>query len=57
MAKQVDFFLKQSPAHEKSPTLAVLRPRLDSSHDWTQVEVVVLLDDITDILTAPVSWA
>ncbi|MCY2996028.1 MAG: DUF1549 domain-containing protein [Planctomycetota bacterium] len=57
VAREVDSFLKQYPADKKSPQLAALRPRLGSSHDWTQAEVVALLDDITDISTAPVSWA
>jgi beta-lactamase regulating signal transducer with metallopeptidase domain len=57
IAKEIDVFLKQSPANEKSPKLASLRPRLDSSHDWTQAEAIALLDEITDTSTAPVSWA
>ena len=57
VAMEVDNFLKQSPAGEMSAKLAALRPRLDSSHDWTQAEAIALLDDITDISTAPVSWA
>lgn len=54
---QVDSFLKQHPAGDQSSKLAALRPRLDASRDWTQAEAVALLNDITDISTAPVSWA
>ena len=57
VAQKVDMFLKQSPADKRSPKLAALRPRLDASHDWTQAEAAALLDEVTDILSAPVSWA
>lgn len=57
VAREVDNFIKQYPDDEKTPKLAALRPRFDASHDWTQAEVVALLDDITAISTAPVSWA
>ncbi len=57
VAREMDNFLKRYPADEKAPKLAALRPRCDASHDWTQAEVVALLDDITAISTAPVSWA
>ena len=57
VAKEVESFLEQHPRDEKAPRLAALRPRLDASHDWTQADVVSLLDDITAISTAPVSWA
>ena len=30
--------------------------RLDASHDWSPADVVALLDEITAISTAPVSW-
>ena len=54
---QVDGFLKQHPAGDQSSKLAALRPRLDASRDWTQADAVALLNDITAISTAPVSWA
>ena len=57
VAREMDNFLKRYPADEKAPQLAALRPRCDASHDWTLAEVVALLDDITAISTAPVSWA
>lgn len=57
VAREVDSFLKQYPENEKAPQLAALRPRLDASRDWTQKEVVAMLDEITAISTAPVSWA
>ncbi|MDB5391264.1 MAG: hypothetical protein JWM11_6910, partial [Planctomycetaceae bacterium] len=57
VAREIDNFLKQSPQDPKAPQLAALRPRLDATHDWTQADVVALLDDITAISTAPVSWA
>ena len=57
VAREMDNFLKRYSADEKAPKLAALRPRCDASHDWTQAEVVALLDDITAISTAPVSWA
>jgi len=57
LAREIDSFLKQYPKDEKAPSLAALRPRLDASHDWTQADVVALLDEITAISTAPVSWA
>jgi beta-lactamase regulating signal transducer with metallopeptidase domain len=56
LALEVDSFLKQYPKDEKSPKLAAILPRLDASHDWSQDDVVALLDDITAISTAPVSW-
>ncbi|HEX3314031.1 MAG TPA: DUF1549 domain-containing protein, partial [Gemmataceae bacterium] len=56
LALEIDSFLKQYPQDEKTPKLAALRPRLDATHDWTQADVVALLDDITAISTAPVSW-
>ncbi len=57
VAREVDGFVKQSPDSEESKKLAALRPRIDASRDWAQAEVVALLDDITAISTAPVSWA
>lgn len=57
VAREIDSFLKQYPQDEKVAKLAALRPRLDAGHDWTQADVVTLLDDITAISTAPVSWA
>jgi beta-lactamase regulating signal transducer with metallopeptidase domain len=57
VAREVDNFVKQYPQDEKAPQLAALRPRLDASHDWTQADVVVLLDDLTAISTGPVGWA
>jgi hypothetical protein len=57
VAKEIDSFLKQYPADKKSSKLAALHPRLDASHDWTPAEAIALLDDITEISTAPVSWA
>ena len=57
VAREIDHFVKRYPQDEKAPQLAALRPRLDASRDWTQAEVVALLDDITAISTAPVSWA
>lgn len=56
-AKEVDSFLKQYPQDEISPKLAAIRPMLDSSRDWPQADVVAILDEITAISTAPVSWA
>ncbi|MEQ1853357.1 MAG: hypothetical protein ABMA01_17400, partial [Chthoniobacteraceae bacterium] len=57
VAREVDRFIKQSPDSEESKKLAALRLRLDASRDWAQAEAVALLDDITAISTAPVSWA
>jgi beta-lactamase regulating signal transducer with metallopeptidase domain len=57
VAREIDGYVKQYPQDEKTPKLAALRPRLDAAHDWTQADVVALLDDITAISTAPVSWA
>lgn len=57
LAQQVDSFLKQYPKDEKSPKLAAIRPRLDASHDWSPADIVALLDEITAISTAPVSWS
>jgi BlaR1 peptidase M56/Protein of unknown function (DUF1549)/WD40-like Beta Propeller Repeat len=57
VAGEIDRFLNHHPQDEKALKLAALRPRLDASHDWTQAGVVALLDDITAISTAPVSWA
>jgi beta-lactamase regulating signal transducer with metallopeptidase domain len=57
VAREIDSFVKQYPQDEKTPKLMALRPRLDATHDWTQADVVALLDDITAISTAPVSWA
>jgi hypothetical protein len=57
VAREVGNFIKQHPNDVATPKLEALRPRLDSSHDWTPADVVALLDDITDLATAPVSWA
>jgi beta-lactamase regulating signal transducer with metallopeptidase domain len=56
LTRDIDTFVKQYPDNEKSPLLTTLRPRLDASHDWTQADAVALLNDITAISTAPVSW-
>ncbi|MHB9081088.1 MAG: M56 family metallopeptidase [Pirellulaceae bacterium] len=55
--EQVENFIKQSPDSEAAKKLAALRGRFDVSHDWTQAEVVALLDEVTAISTAPLSWA
>lgn len=57
VARKIDDFLKQYPKDDNAPKLAAIRPRLDASHDWTQADVVALLDEITAISAAPVSWA
>ena len=57
VAREIDNFLKRYPRDEKTPKLAALRARFDASRDWTQEDVVALLDDITAISTAPISWA
>ena len=57
VAREVDSFVKQYPQDEKAPQLAALRPRLDASHDWTQADAVVLLDDLTAVSTGPVGRA
>lgn len=57
VARQVDTFIKEFPNDEKAPRLTALRPRLDTSRDWSPADVVALLDDITAISSAPVNWA
>ena len=57
LARTMDDAVKQITDAGVSAKLAALRPRLDASRDWTQAEVVALLDEITAIATAPVSWA
>ena len=54
---EIESYIKQYPGDDKSPGLVKLLPRLDASRDWTQADAVALLDDITAISTAPVSWA
>lgn len=56
LTRDIDTFVKQYPDNEKSPLLTAFRPRLDASHDWTPQDAVKLLDDLTDISTAPISW-
>ncbi len=57
VAEQMDSFLKQYPTDSKAPALAAIRPQLDATHDWTPDDVVQIMDDITEISTAPISWA
>ncbi len=57
LAEQVDSFIKQYPDDKVSPKLAAVRPKLDASRDWTQAEVVAVLDEIAGIATAPLGWA
>ncbi|MDB5337447.1 MAG: hypothetical protein JWN70_3066 [Planctomycetaceae bacterium] len=57
VAREIDNSLKQYPQQVKAPQLAAFRPRLDATHDWTQADVIKLLDDLTAISTAPVSSA
>jgi beta-lactamase regulating signal transducer with metallopeptidase domain len=57
LARTTDDAVKQTNDVDVSAKLAALRPRLDASRDWTQADVVALLDDLTAIATAPVSWA
>ena len=57
VAKTLDDFVKQYPDNEATPKLAAIRPKFDASHDWNQIDVVALLDEVTAISTAPVSWA
>ncbi len=54
---QVEQFTKQYPKDPATPKLAAVRPKLDASRDWTQAEVVGVLDEIAAISTAPVGWA
>ena len=56
LARTTDDAVKQTNDANVSAKLAALRPRLDASRDWTQADVVALLDDLTAIATAPVSW-
>ena len=56
LARTTDDAVKQTNDANVSANLAALRPRLDASRDWTQADVVALLDDLTAIATAPVSW-
>jgi hypothetical protein len=56
LAGEIDSFLKQHPEDELAPKLAALKKRIDATRDWAQDDVVTLLDDITAISTAPVSW-
>lgn len=57
LARETDKAVKQITDTGISAKLAALRPNLDASRDWTQAEVVAVLDEITAIATAPVSWA
>ena len=57
VAKTLDDFVKQYPVNEATPKLAVLRPKFDASHDWEPAAIIALLDEVTAISTAPVSWA
>jgi beta-lactamase regulating signal transducer with metallopeptidase domain/biopolymer transport protein ExbD len=57
VAEQMDGFLKQYPTDSKAAALAAVRPRLDATRDWTPEDVVALMNDITEISTAPISWA
>jgi len=57
VANTLDDFVKQYPANEATPKFVALRSKFDKSHDWEQADVVALLDEVTAISTAPVSWA
>ena len=57
VAKTLDDFVKQYPENEATPKLAALRPKFDASHDWEPAAIIALLDEVTAISTAPVSWA
>ncbi|HUF60522.1 MAG TPA: M56 family metallopeptidase [Verrucomicrobiales bacterium] len=57
LAKEMENFIQQQTASEEGAKMRELLSRVDASRDWTQADVVALLDDITAIATAPVSWA
>lgn len=57
LQREIDSFLKQHPTDELAPQLAAIRPRIVASRDWAEADVVTLLDEVTAISTAPVSWA
>src|SRR5262245_35131137 len=49
--------LREVEPNERAPKLAELLKRIDTSHDWTQKEVVALLDDVTAIYPSLPGWA
>lgn len=57
VARELENFIGQKPDSDEAKRLAEMRSRIDASRDWTPAEVVALLDDVTAIATAPVSWA
>lgn len=57
LASHLDTYLKGRPQDEKDTRLAELRLKLDATRDWTPADIVTLLDEITAISTAPISWA
>ncbi|MBN2294292.1 MAG: DUF1549 domain-containing protein [Pirellulales bacterium] len=50
-------FIKLNPTDERAPKLAELLKRIDTSHDWTQVDAAALLDDVTAVYADLPKWA
>ncbi|MBI3866783.1 MAG: HEAT repeat domain-containing protein, partial [Planctomycetia bacterium] len=56
LAGAVESFIKLNPTNEKVPQLTELQKRIDISHDWSQADVVNLLDDLTAIHPTLPDW-
>ncbi len=57
LAKAVANFVKHNPTDKRTPQLAEVLKRIDTSRDWTQADAVTLLDDVTAIYASLPQWA
>lgn len=52
----IDAFIEQYAEEEQASEMKRLRSKLDANRDWSEKELVALLDQIADLSTAPIAW-
>jgi beta-lactamase regulating signal transducer with metallopeptidase domain len=57
LVKATSNFVEYNPTDKRSPKLAELLKRMDTSRDWTEAEAVSLLNDVTAVYDSLPSWA
>jgi hypothetical protein len=53
----IDAFIEQYAEEEQASAMKSIRSKLDANRDWSEKELVALLDQIADLSTAPIAWA
>ncbi|MEM9659461.1 MAG: DUF1549 domain-containing protein, partial [Planctomycetota bacterium] len=57
LARATSNFIQGNPTNRRTPPLAELLKRMDTSRDWTPSEAVALLNDVTAVYDKLPSWA